>query len=461
MSDPTRLPPGVVLPSERGFHYYHNPPNSEYRYLDYTEKRWLKATFSTERNRWIASNGKDVANITQPPREVGSGPKAEERIEETQEEDPDPEEEELPKEEPGEEPVEEAKPGGSKPIDPPPSNPPPPGPPEDPSEPSDEEDTEDSGDMSNGNGFEIRKPDPFDGDKSKSSQFLMQVQMYILGNEEKFSNDKKKIIFMISYMAIGDAKYWAELEFLNRHQEETRQLSLTSSELVGQTIVEPWNWNTFLQSFHQRFDDIGLKERSYNELQAFEKAPLSNVSEYVSKFQMLVVRAEIHEDNVQIRLFSRGLLPKYFYRIRNNHVPPPEKISRWYELAEQYYVEEQTRPRQDTTDRIRAFPRFRGRFPPRRGTPNRVQARALETDNHNQDPRPCFICNKEGHWARNCPERNKNNDRRPRTFPTGNIRNRNINTEEEIDELTDPEEEQPEEIPTNQEELRQQVAEDF
>ena len=176
---------------------------------------------------------------------------------------------------------------------------------------------------------------------------------------------------------------------------------------------------------------------------------------------MLVVRAEIHEDNVQIRLFSRGLLPKYFYRIRNNHVPPPEKISRWYELAEQYYVEEQTRPRQDTTDRIRAFPRFRGRFPPRRGTPNRVQARALETDNHNQDPRPCFIYNKEGHWARNCPERNKNNDRRPRIFPTGNIRNRNINTEEEIDELTDPEEEQPEEIPTNQEELRQQVAEDF
>lgn len=258
------------------------------------------------------------------------------------------------------------------------------------------------------NSIDVRKPDAFNGNKEKSSQFLAQVQIYILGNEEKFPNSKKKIIFMISYMNLGDAKCWANLEFKEQVEEQLRQDSLMSTQRTEEALETPWKWSDFLTSFHSWFDDIGLIERSYNQLKAFEVKRMKNMSEYVSKFRTLIAKAKITEEKTLVFLFSCGLSPIYYNRIRNNHVPTPDTIDRWYELAELYYIEYQGRLNKgrdysEDTQRSRPSPRF-GRTPFKRGrVSNHVLVRLSEAERHEKNL--CFYCKKPGHMSRECPKK--------------------------------------------------------
>lgn len=329
--------------------------------------------------------------------------------------------------------------------------------------------------MSNANNsIEVRKPDAFDGNKEKSSQFLAQVQMYILGNEEKFPNEKKKIIFMISYMNLGDAKFWADLEFKDRIDQQVRQEALSASDRAESE--SPWVWKTFLESFHARFDDVGLLERSYAELKAMGDRPMENISEYVSKFRTLIAKAEITEEKTKVFLFSQGLSPAYYIRIRNNHVPAPTTAERWYEIAEQYYIEYQgrkTKGRGNSEDPRRPQP-YQGRPPFQRRVPRRVQARVSEAETREKNL--CFYCEKPGHVARDCPNKAKrpsvnlrrNTDRSSRGpfRPTPPYRGRMAEVEEDFEEDEEEEAEEPIGIQArfasiDKDGLRRDVAEDF
>ena len=53
-------------------------------------------------------------------------------------------------------------------------------------------------------------PAEFNGDRSKTKEFVLDSKMYIRGNSDIYDDDKKKILFVLSHMRGGTAGPWKE-----------------------------------------------------------------------------------------------------------------------------------------------------------------------------------------------------------------------------------------------------------
>lgn len=58
--------------------------------------------------------------------------------------------------------------------------------------------------------MKLRVPAEFNGDRTKTKEFVLDSKMYIRGNSNVYDNDKKKILFVLSHMRGGTAGPWKE-----------------------------------------------------------------------------------------------------------------------------------------------------------------------------------------------------------------------------------------------------------
>ena len=146
------------------------------------------------------------------------------------------------------------------------------------------------------------------------------MEIYIEGNPEKFleGKDQKKVLFMISHM-IGDAATWAK-------QEYNRIKKLPKPE--GTRGTDPWDFETFRESFKAQYGDVGVKERALKELSKLNHPASQKVPDYISKFRVLVAEAEIAEETLIVHYFQQGLHERIWEDIRRVHVPPPKTWKR-------------------------------------------------------------------------------------------------------------------------------------
>ena len=57
----------------------------------------------------------------------------------------------------------------------------------------------------------LNTPKPFDGNRDNLNKFIQSCNAYLNLNAEIFNSDKKKILFMLSYMTDGTAEAWKEV----------------------------------------------------------------------------------------------------------------------------------------------------------------------------------------------------------------------------------------------------------
>ncbi|KZT22342.1 hypothetical protein NEOLEDRAFT_1071639, partial [Neolentinus lepideus HHB14362 ss-1] len=58
--------------------------------------------------------------------------------------------------------------------------------------------------------LKLSTPKDYDGKREELRGFLLQIRLYLKANQEIYSTDDKKILFVLSHLKGGTAGPWAE-----------------------------------------------------------------------------------------------------------------------------------------------------------------------------------------------------------------------------------------------------------
>jgi hypothetical protein len=99
----------------------------------------------------------------------------------------------------------------------------------------------------NANTSFLAKPEPFNGKSHAYDKFKRQFTLYMLANPNIFTDDKTKILFILSYMTEGLADQWA--------QNWIESVMATSNATTPPTAPDFGTMNAFEQELDQTFLD--------------------------------------------------------------------------------------------------------------------------------------------------------------------------------------------------------------
>ena len=136
--------------------------------------------------------------------------------------------------------------------------------------------------------IKLRNPTPYDGDRDKLNNFLMEIKMYITINDEIYDTDKKKIIFILSYMKEGTATSW-------------KQNFWATTKLDDRVI--PWTWNRFKDTLKALFAPPNKPGEALTQL-VTERQGSRTVDEFIADFKIDASRSGLKEDLSLIEWFS-------------------------------------------------------------------------------------------------------------------------------------------------------------
>jgi len=139
----------------------------------------------------------------------------------------------------------------------------------------------------------LNLPKPFNGKHENLKMFLQDSQMYILINAETYDTNLKKIAFMLSLMAEGDAASWKQQLI-----EETLDRAL----LAG-TNPDFGTFRNFISRLKEAFEPYNSEGDVLEEMKAFRIGDLP-IDKHIAKYKMLITKAKLRDDNpIVINLF--------------------------------------------------------------------------------------------------------------------------------------------------------------
>jgi Ty3 transposon capsid-like protein len=170
-------------------------------------------------------------------------------------------------------------------------------------------------------------PTPFTGKRSNFILFMQDVYVYLKVNRLTYDNDEKKISFILSYLAGGDAAVWKQ-QFIQTKIEESKEAKTD----------EP-NWGTykeFVEALKKTFQPYDEPAKA---LEDMKKLCLGDgsIMEHNSKFRLLVSQTGMKDSPVLMDLY-RETLPWGLQSpiIQSEH--PPKTLEEWYTKATNFYV---------------------------------------------------------------------------------------------------------------------------
>jgi Retrotransposon gag protein len=156
---------------------------------------------------------------------------------------------------------------------------------------------------------------------------MQDVFVYLKVNRLIYDNDEKKISFILSYLADGDAAVWKQ-QFIQTKIKES---------VEAKTDEPSWgNYKEFVEALKKMF-------QPYNELaealEDMKKLRLGDgsITEHNLKFQLLVSQTGMEDSPVLMDLY-REMLPWGLQSpiIQSEH--PPKTLEEWYTKATNFYV---------------------------------------------------------------------------------------------------------------------------
>ena len=130
-------------------------------------------------------------------------------------------------------------------------------------------------------------PSDFNGERTKVTKFLQEVNLYLRVNQAIYDTDEKKIIFVLSFMTGGMGSAWA---------------------LMWGDRLNMGTWDDFKKELLSAFspiDDTGSARTKMKNLVQGDK-----LEDYVAQFIILMGRSNITEEVPLIDMFLDGLNPK-------------------------------------------------------------------------------------------------------------------------------------------------------
>ena len=242
----------------------------------------------------------------------------------------------------------------------------------------------------------LNNPKPYNGDRNDLNKFIQSCNAYLDLNADIFNSDKKKILFVLSYMTEGTAEAWKEV-FMDE-----------KNGTYGTFL-------TFITELKNTFSAADTEGEARAQLRQLRQGK-DTADEYIAQFRILAGRAKLTDSKQLIEYFIEGINTGILQKIFGQN-PLPATINDWYTSATKF--DSQHRQFQEILGRRKGTtgfqtqtkktntPRFAGTY---RNDPNAMDIDRLTTEErekHMQENR-CFNCHKIGHRAKDCRSKPSN-----------------------------------------------------
>jgi Retrotransposon gag protein/Zinc knuckle len=246
---------------------------------------------------------------------------------------------------------------------------------------------------------------PFTGKRSDFILFMQDVYVYLKVNQLTYNNNEKKISFILSYLADGDAAVWKQ-QFIQTKIEESEEAK-----------TDKFSWGTYKEFVDALKKTFQPYEEPAEALKDMKKLRLgdSSITEHNSRFRLLVSQTGM-KDSLALTDLYRETLPWGLQSpiIRSEH--PPKTLKEWYTKATNFYIGHQRAQhlfkKRDNkpTNTTSALPAQKKFSFPKKKNPNAmdIDRMSIKEQTHLMKEGKCFRCKLFGHLSRDCPNKGQN-----------------------------------------------------
>jgi Retrotransposon gag protein len=257
-----------------------------------------------------------------------------------------------------------------------------------------------------GNGGSLRgkAPEVFNGDRTKSKNFISDLRIYfqINRNHKDVKNAYSRTLLALSFIKGPNVVNWVDQEF-NRVNEDLRHE-------YGDDEEDDGIWTNFERRFRRNYISTTAKETAYVKLQNL-KMKGGELDEYIADFGTLISELDWDEDSETACQYFRGGLPAPLVRTIISMEGNPDTLTRWTLLAQKHH---------SRWAMTKAFGYSGKKAVPGTSKPHFTKGQgrkerdpdAMDVDFTQMSPEKkkqlmdsgkCFRCEKYGHLARTCP----------------------------------------------------------
>jgi hypothetical protein len=264
----------------------------------------------------------------------------------------------------------------------------------------------------------IATPTPFNGDRTKTNCFLHECELYIAGKTKEFEtgtpavvDNDLKIAFVISYVKDGPAAAWAE-RYTARPSHGTN--------VVAPNKTKALDYNDFIREFKETFKEHNKGETTRMLLSKLRQGKFS-VDAYNDIFNGYATDAN-YNDEALCFMYMQGRNESIHNQIMLMSTLPTtlqdlqDKASK-FDICCNYNNNKAMDPyarRNDNNNELGSC-----------SNPIHVERRFIKLSDDEQgklrNENKCFVCKREGHIARFCPD---NRDQGYRQNQQGSFRGR-------------------------------------
>jgi Retrotransposon gag protein len=173
----------------------------------------------------------------------------------------------------------------------------------------------------------LNPPKPFTGKQSNFVLFMQDVYVYLKVNQLIYDDDEKKISFILSYLADGDAAVLKQ-QFIQTKIEESEE---------AKTNEPSWGtYKEFVEALKKTFQPYDKPAKALEDMKKLHLGD-GSIMEHNSRFQLLMSQTGMKDFPALTDLYQEtlpwGLQSPI---IRSEH--PPKTLEEWYTKATNFYV---------------------------------------------------------------------------------------------------------------------------
>ena len=158
----------------------------------------------------------------------------------------------------------------------------------------------------------LNNPKTFDGDRNNLNKFIQSCNAYLELNRDIFNSDKRKILFILSYITEGTAEAWKEV-FMDK-----------KNRTYG-------SYTDFIAELKKAFSTADAEGEARAQLQQLRQGK-DTTDEYIAQFRIFAGCAKVTDDKQLIEYFMEGINAGILQKIFGQN-PLPTTIREWYNSA--------------------------------------------------------------------------------------------------------------------------------
>ena len=140
--------------------------------------------------------------------------------------------------------------------------------------------------------LKLASPKPFTGNRGDLNGFLLDLNLYLMVNNEIYDTSFKKIGYTLSFMTSRDAKSWKDQYLKESNQGEYLDLG---------------TWSEFTEALRELFEPYDAPGDAMDKIIHLKKGD-ATVEDHVAKYKILLRKTKIPEDSPPaIDYFLRSL----------------------------------------------------------------------------------------------------------------------------------------------------------